>query len=602
MTRRRSFDRARSPESDARPARTTAWLFLCLAGVVASIGCSHREAGGGAPDGFPVALPGPDEAHAPRYDRVWAIATHNSYWVDRGTKDDTFASGTNLRFVDQLLAGRARSIEIDVHRDPTTPGRFRVFHTVPGNDLCDDLRDCLAQVRVFHRALPKHEALNIALELKELFASSFDETHTIEDLDRVLREELPGMLYSPSDFLLRCDRDVDAAIAGGKPAARESLSACALRKDWPGVDELRGKVVVAVLGNWDDLGAAQATSDWVRYATKDDVRMRVAFPMASSWKLVWSDLTTRVQELVTQAELDAAFAQSIFLQIEALADPKLAPFLARHGMVRADGANTEADQRARVALGVQLLQTDTPFTQIDAADRTIAFHPLATGVAAIAEPGARLLLWPAKTGGDRVFAFVPLDDTTTTTWETLVSAGASVRAGCLRVADVMGAQSFSVCRTKVRTRVEVMDGGRPWQPQNALVVVERCLAGSCTHDDHPSTEPARGGPGDLIALVVRTASGRTCARARSTDSVDRTMNPAWIELGDEVCFEAKLDRIGLAQLPLEREGAAADEPVLFAGTRRDGVDVSASMLNVMIESEAGATSDPTRLDDLTVPR
>src|SRR5262249_53403674 len=111
----------------------------------------------------------PDPASSPRYGDVWFLSTHNAYWVDRGRKGDTFASGTQSRLLDQLLAGRARSIEIDIHRSPDVPQKFEVYHTTPGDVLCDSLPRCLAMVRAFEWAVPRHEPLQITLEFKELF-------------------------------------------------------------------------------------------------------------------------------------------------------------------------------------------------------------------------------------------------------------------------------------------------------------------------------------------------------------------------------------------------------------------------------------------------
>src|SRR4051812_34159776 len=105
-----------------------------LLGAILVAACSGgREAppDAGPPDAGPL--------DSPAFDAVWRISTHNSYWVDRGTKGDLFASGTQERLADQLLVDHARGLEIDIHKDPTTPGAFDVYHTTPGNSLCDTL-------------------------------------------------------------------------------------------------------------------------------------------------------------------------------------------------------------------------------------------------------------------------------------------------------------------------------------------------------------------------------------------------------------------------------------------------------------------------------
>ena len=74
------------------------WLWLALVGSLAACG-SERD-------------PGIEPTASPRYDAVWQIATHNSYWVDRGVTGDLYASGVQERLLDQLLFDRARAVEI----------------------------------------------------------------------------------------------------------------------------------------------------------------------------------------------------------------------------------------------------------------------------------------------------------------------------------------------------------------------------------------------------------------------------------------------------------------------------------------------------------
>ncbi len=310
-----------------------------LPAILLAAACSSPQAAPPAP---------PD---SPPFDAAWRISTHNSYWVDRGVPGDLFASGTQERLADQLLVDHARGVEIDIHKDPTTPGAFDVYHTVPGNSLCGTLPACLAELRAFHYALPDHEALQVTLELKEITSSIFDDAHTIDDLDGVLAAELGSLLYRPADFMSRC------------PGAT-TLEACARDAGWPTTHELRGRFIVSPMGNWDGLGA-QATKDFVDYAQHGDIRDRSGFPMSSSWQLDHESLSGTIYDLVTQADLDGAFAQSVFLQVEDLNDPHLLPFLAFHGVVRLDGAVSADDQRIRESLGAQLLQTDSPWVPFD---------------------------------------------------------------------------------------------------------------------------------------------------------------------------------------------------------------------------------------------
>src|SRR5262249_49228191 len=160
-------------------------------------------------------------------------------------------------------------------------GHFLVFHTVAGDALCATLEDCLDELRAFHRAIPRHEAVNVSVELKGIVAATWDARHTALDFDGALRAGLGDLLLTPGEILAACAAHPDPPI----DPALETLSDCVARRGWPTIDALRGRFVVSLLGNWDDLGDAQCTRDWVTYAAGADVRTRAAFPMGSSWKL-----------------------------------------------------------------------------------------------------------------------------------------------------------------------------------------------------------------------------------------------------------------------------------------------------------------------------
>ncbi|MGZ6092546.1 MAG: Ca2+-dependent phosphoinositide-specific phospholipase C, partial [Polyangiales bacterium] len=454
-------------------------------------GTKESPADSGVPDAN--VLPELPKQPSPRLDEVFTLATHNSYWVDRGAKNDSFASGTSERLLDQLLYDHVRAIEIDIHKDG-----FKVYHTVPGNSVCDDLRSCLGQVHAFQAALPNHDPLLIVLELKELFEPNFDETHTPESLDAVLLDELSPHLFSPSDLMSLCPGST-------------TLGDCARRVRWPSLMQLRGRVMVALIGNWDELGSAQSTKDWAVYAAKAPTR--AAFPMASPWKLDASTFTPRMQEIVSQDELDLGWQQSAFVQIEDLTDPHAAEGLARGAIVRADGANSVADQDQRIAKGFQFLQTDTP--SIRTHDRGIAFPygPMTPG-----EPGSRFLMGPTT---ELAFAYAESD--MAQTWSTWVTSGNDARRiGCVRASASLTDEalaSMTVCRVKTAG-------------EHVVARVEVCKAGTCTTKDATEAD----GAGEQVGLQIRTAScaaPRVAASARGPSAVD------W-RLLDEVCFDQPL--------------------------------------------------------------
>lgn len=467
------------------------------------------------------------------------LATHNAYWVDRQARGDLFASGVSERLLDQLAFEGVRSLELDLHRDLAQPGEFRVYHTVPGNSLCDSLRDCLGELRSFQWSAPRHDPITLVLELKELFAANFTAEHRAEDLDRVLREELAGVLFAPADLLARCPGD--ATLAG-----------CVARAGWPSQDDLRGRVLVALLGNWDEIGA-QATVDWVRYAS-GPIGERAAFPMASSWKLRADDLSPRLAEQVTQDDLDHALAQSVFLQVEALDDARTRPFVAGGGVVRANGADGAVAQAQRVAMGVALLQTDTPWS------RGAGVGPGAQ------EPGRRLFVSAAP--GESVFAY--REGEGAFELRAIVAAGRSPVIGCLRAAVTAEASdAITVCRGKL-----VAAGP---DAERVSVTVERCVDGVCSTTQQLSRDPAPGGVGDVVALVgdaagcVRARSGRV-TRADTGEAMLVEVGPAW-------CAPAPPRLRGVV-----RPAAATDDAVGFFGLAPGGA------FTVRASDERGAAS------------
>lgn len=346
----------------------------CFTPVLLLAACS------GAPAPAPAL---PEDTGTVPLNKAWWTATHNSYWVDRGF-DDPFGSGANLRLIDQLAGFGVRTVEIDIHRARGERGEFDVYHTFPGNSTCETLRVCLSELRAFGELLPEHEVIHVILEFKEINEPFFDALHTADDLDRVLRAELGETLYQPANLLRRCP---------GAP----SMQACVATAGWPSVESLRGRFIVVMLGNWDELGAS-STAAWALYATSGPMAGRAAFPMASSWMLNFAKLRPSVTKLITAAQFDRAFEQSPYLQIEDLSDPRIKPAVAANIIIRAGAADTLESQEAKLALGIQMLQTDFPWVRPGGLDRSRPLTPFGR-IANLQEPGLHLEMQaPATTG------------------------------------------------------------------------------------------------------------------------------------------------------------------------------------------------------------
>ncbi len=360
-----------------------------------------------------LASSGPAQSDVPdprAYNHTYGIATHNSYWLNRSDQVDYFASGTQELISDQLLHEHVRALEIDVHSEGAPAHEWKVYHTSDSEDYsCRFLSECMELLRNFHYAVPQHEVINVVIELKNVVPFTgalafgihtnfnFASDHTQEDFDAIFRNTLGSALFTPKDFLDRCDP--------GK-----TMLECARDKGWPTVDQLRGKFIINILGNW-----STAAFDWAQYSAQN-MHEKVAFPMQSVFRLFAqacndvcggggcnaderfnvpfggnticvTDIDTSVDPSpdMDQSLRQSAFNNSIFWQLEDLFEQSAldaaAQFLGGGGVIRGhdsfefkpdcinDSANPDPLEREcqeqRIRAGFQLIQTDYPWHFVD---------------------------------------------------------------------------------------------------------------------------------------------------------------------------------------------------------------------------------------------
>lgn len=524
-------------------------------GVVALVssfllGCERSDA--------EAPLPPRASGSSPAYNTVWALGTHNSYWVERAG-GDPFALGPRERILDQLLADRVRSLELDIHG--SAPHAFRVYHSVPGDSLCDTLAECLALARTFHRTVPNHHPLVLIIEFKELFRALFDEEHTPADFDQAIVDGLGPALYRPSDFFAPC---ADHGIS--------TLAECTRRIGWPSIAELRGRIMVAVLGNWDMFGARN-TAAFVSYATETDIRARAAFPMFSSWVRDWRALDSDAQQWVTPEALDQAYAQSIFIQSEDQNDQLALQAVAEGRVIRINNAFTISEQEAVVKLGMQLLQMDSPWLSYRNRGTELPIGAISADIpeAELRESNNVLVLGVQGDPQQDELAAIRVTPESSTSWETVVSSGISTsRIGCLRAASALGwaaENSVSLCR-----HVLPRDAGPDAAGQFVRVTV--CQKSACTNEEWKSEDRTMGGPGEILSLRIDSSAGQSCVSLRSARLVDANLAPIWTPLGPMRCLPGELAYQGIARPAAPSEGG----PVYFFNTTRNGVPVSATEL------------------------
>jgi hypothetical protein len=513
--------------------------FLCA--MIAAIGAASRLPRLAREPALP----------APCYDEVFGKATHNSYWTAAHPHEFPWplvpVTGTRERLIDQLLFDGARAIELDVHRDDA-PHSWAIYHTDdPANSQCRTLAECLRRLQLFHYALPRHEPLNVIIELKETWptfprpsAHVFDAAHTIEDFDAIFRRFLPGALFEPADLFARA------------PGAR-TLAEAAERAGWPTIEELRGKFIVNVLGNWSN-----NATDWAIYATAaGGVARRAGFPMRSVFRKDGSDIETGAGSLrdpLPPEVVAEARAASVFWQVETLDCPEVPPFLAHHGVIRCMSTFEKEAQRDRVGRGFQLVQTDYPwnFFAEGARDPRRRVFDQRAAAPPVFEPGGRLLF----AGPAGAFRFFEVEPAGGASLSAVVSGPTSSdepaypspappegAAGAVRAESADGAEWIEVGRALDRAATTV-----------ALVYVEgRSLASGRPERISASfpTSPCDAGPwGDVVRLEVAGArpGGGARVAAFSAGQIARDElggEPAWAPLGS-FAFARPMRRLGLA--------------------------------------------------------
>ena len=406
------------PGAPGPPARLLrrSMAFAAILGVIATLGCTSSP----QPQVFPA------------YNHTYGIATHNSYWMNRGDRADLFASGAQELVTDQLLHEQVRFLEIDAHSQGAPAHEWKVYHSSDSEDFsCRYLSDCVELLRNFHYAVPRHEVVNVMIELKNVVPvtgayfptipvstnfsgdpanyvdqidnyRSHTDDHTMADFDAIFRHILGSTLYTPSDFLARCTSAQVGQPSGAPPRRNLTMRECAALHGWPTVDQLRGRFIINLLGNF-----STAAYDWANYAGFN-VGARVAFPMQTVLKyetractyqeeyptspipVYYGPIANRVtvadggvQACIRDVDdnpndspfIDLevrrrAFAASVFWQLEDLsADGLMAAraFLSANGIIRASdsfeyGSGCSSNcQEDRIKAHFQMIQTDYPW-------------------------------------------------------------------------------------------------------------------------------------------------------------------------------------------------------------------------------------------------
>ncbi len=439
---------------------------------------------------------GAQNIQSPRYNQVYQVATHNSYWVKRAKTHEIFATGTQERILDQLFFDHARGLEIDIHKIKGRKGQWAVYHTSRSkNVFCQNFTDFLKQLQQFQYALPQHEVVTVVLELKEILDYNFDDSHTPADLDSLLEAYVGPYLFRPADLMKRCP-------------GKTNLCDCAASSAniWPTIEELRGKVIFLVLGNFHVWPLGHGGMGWAVYANSLHPS---AFPMSSDFSVFGKK--GGMKEYVPAPMLERAYKASIFQQVENCYDTAhlagISKFIAAGGIVRGASSFSIKEQQQRIGAGFNLLQTDYPWLQFNNKGYSMPFRPRDpdrfNNPEAFIEPGNRIFL---QASADSFHYLETLDNISD--WETLPSTTRTspndnfpnpyhtYGKGCLMAASLDAKNFVRICR---KVNVE----------QNAVISVTTSVSGTISTKKFVSNERTCGLTGDYIRMRVEQVAGGT---------------------------------------------------------------------------------------------
>ena len=489
----------------------------------------------------------------PRYNQVYQVATHNSYWVKRA-RHELYASGTQGRLLDQLHFDHVRALEIDIHKIKNKPGQWAVYHTSKSaNAFYENLTDFLKQLQQFQYSLPMHEVVTVVLELKEVFSKNFDEDHTPAQLDSILETYMGNDLFRPRDLKKRCPGSTTLC-----DCAKSSVDI------WPTTQELRGKFIFLVLGNLHFGPFGHGGLGWATYANSENPS---AFPMSSDFsrfghKHGW-------KEYVPADMLSRAFQASIFQQVEWIHNKEhlaaVSKFIAAGGIVRGGSSFSRNEQQERINSGFHLLQTDYPWIQINHHGFDKPFRPLDStrfnDPSVFIEPGERIFI---PSDSETVWSRISADSINF--WETLPSSTRyspdknfpnpfrTEGKGCLTAMSAEGLNYISICR-----KVNII--------QNAVITIKVVAAGVTSTKKFTTNNRSSGLVGDYIAMRIEQHAGSGQSKVSLFSSSEMMYDSG----SDKLIPKWSLLENKTLNFMLPKQGLQATQgPVLFVGSKRNG--------------------------------
>ncbi|MEM9456709.1 MAG: hypothetical protein AAGF11_21205 [Myxococcota bacterium] len=242
---------ATAPSSSTSPTAGAVDDTAGTAGTAGADGAAEGTTGNDDSDESTGAPP----VDGPTYDQVRQKSSDDCYQRDEA-------------LVDQLAYHRIRSLEFDLHvgggGDAVNGDWLVRGGGLQGDTSCRLISDCLAEVRAFAQAVPKHEVITVWLDLE----NDWNASHSIQDLDAILQAELGDALFGPQQLRDTCDSTDELASIVTDPSC-----------GWPSLGSLRGRVIAAITANGQD-GIDDQLSDYLAEGTHAFVAPEIDEPAA----------------------------------------------------------------------------------------------------------------------------------------------------------------------------------------------------------------------------------------------------------------------------------------------------------------------------------
>jgi hypothetical protein len=233
------------------------------------------------------------------YNQAQFKASHNSY-------------AKKISIWDQIVVHKFNAIEFDLHTKKVLKGApegdwYVYHHLFDRKSQIKYLSDGLDILAKYQEEKPDHPILTVFIDM-----SGFNKNHSVEMFNKLLKEKLPNVIFSPTHLLKKCSE---------AKRLTEAVKKCG----WPSLSELKGKIIfVLTKGDLNEYvekseNPAAFVASKPKNKIEDSVFMNIAYKKEISWldKLREKKIMTRFYFVDNKEEFKDSLKQLInFIAID----------------------------------------------------------------------------------------------------------------------------------------------------------------------------------------------------------------------------------------------------------------------------------------------